>query len=361
MKLLYTFGVLIFTFFISNGYACTGFFIQGVTDPIVAKTLDWSFDHGLIYINKRNIEKKSGLIGNQKGMVWTSKYMSLTLTQDGRDFPWEGMNEKGLVITSFALDETILPSASDSLAAIEPTQWIQYLLDTSATLNEAIVNAKKIRPSDPVRESEDYWNPGHYFVCDINSECAVFEYLLGQLVIHRSNKTLPYFALTNDIYEKSVEYFKTHATNNLSKLSTSSLDRFVRAVSWSQHFFNYNQPYDNQSEINYAFSGLSNVSQNTTHWRMVFNLSKKTMYLITTKAPIKKMINLQHFNPSCLEPVKILNVNSYFPEELSADDFKDYSDHDNQNLINKSSLLSVKLKKLLGEYPKTMTRCLEEK
>lgn len=366
MKHLRIFFLFIFFFLSFSGYACTGFFVQGSSHPIVAKNLDWMFEQGYIYINKRNVEKRAALIGKQNGVQWVSKYMSLTLTQDGIDFPWEGMNEAGLTVNVFQLPHSLVPFPSDPRPAIEVTQWIQYILDTSKNVNEAIQNAQTVRVSQTARENSDSYGPettAHYLVCDVTSKCAVFEYIDRELKIYETGKNLPYPALTNNTYESSLNYLSSHLIDkeNLDSSKTASFDRFVRATFWSENFQNYKK--FGKTEVEYAFRGLQNVSQYypymTTHWSMVFELDSQTLNVKTSRAPALKSIHLKQFNPSCTEPAQVLNVNTIVAGNVSTTAFQNYSDAYNQALLNQNDLLSEALKLEMGQYHSIMTRCLE--
>jgi penicillin V acylase-like amidase (Ntn superfamily) len=84
--------------YVSTALPCSTFFDSGSEEAVVAKNLDWNSGDGLMFINKRNVRKKGALVGSEIAAAWTSKYMSLTLTETGLEFPWEGLNEKGLSV-----------------------------------------------------------------------------------------------------------------------------------------------------------------------------------------------------------------------------------------------------------------------
>ncbi len=362
MKSLRIFTALFSLCFLSNSFACTGFFLEGSSNALVAKTLDWIFDQGKIYINKRNMHKTAGLVGDQKAATWTSKYMSITLSQDGREFPWEGLNEKGLSVNVFQLIHSVVPEASNPLPAVEVTQWIQYILDTSANVSEAVQNAKKVRISQTMREEAGYQpeTTAHYMVCDASSQCAIFEYNNGELDIYEKGKNLAVSALTNNRYEQSLQYYYEHLDdmNDVGNTKSNSLDRFVRAAHWSRNALRYDT-----TEVSAAFRALRNVAQYnpqmSTQWSMVFELKEQKVHISTARAKALKHITLNQFNPSCLSPVKTLDINSRLSGNLTMEDFNDYSKVENQALLNENALLSFKLKKIMGDYPSTMTRCIE--
>ena len=216
--------------------------------------------------------------------------MSLTLTEDAVEFPWEGMNEAGLSVGILTLATSVPPPATDPRPAVQMVQWIQYILDTSGTVEEAVRNAQAARVGPATTL--------HYFVCDATSDCAVFEYINGALVVHRSGVDLPEAALANDAYDASVAYLqnlmKTESTQTiLAGSSALSLDRFSRASLWSQGY-----RAGGRDAIGYAFEGLRSVADPRTFWSEVFDLRERALFLSTRAAPQVKSIRLTDFDPN---------------------------------------------------------------
>src|SRR5581483_9546892 len=107
------------------------------------RNLDWDWENGLVFINARQVQKRAFVLG-PNAATWTSKYGSVTFNQFGRELPFGGMNEAGLVVENMWLTETQYP-AGDSRPEINMLQWIQYQLDTCSTVAEVIENDKRIR------------------------------------------------------------------------------------------------------------------------------------------------------------------------------------------------------------------------
>ena len=181
-------------------FACTIFLVSNSRDAVVARNRDARDGYGLAFINKRNVRKEAALVGLQPALVWTSKYMSVTFSGLGRDFTGDGMNEAGVSASILAHSEGgVVPPLSDPRPAIIRSQWIQYILDTSGSVVEAIQQAQKTRL---IRNGAQV----HYLVCDSSSQCVTFEYLNGNLVIH-TGANLPYPVLANSTYSQSLNYF----------------------------------------------------------------------------------------------------------------------------------------------------------
>jgi choloylglycine hydrolase len=58
--------------------------------------MDGIVGDGTIIVNKRNVSKTALLYSDATGcqpVKWTSKYGSITFNQNGREFPFSGINE----------------------------------------------------------------------------------------------------------------------------------------------------------------------------------------------------------------------------------------------------------------------------
>jgi penicillin V acylase-like amidase (Ntn superfamily) len=159
--------------------ACTSFVLSGEYGPVFATNLDNRLQEGLIYVNPRGMVK-SGWEASSAGEYarWTSKYGSVSFNFAGYQITWAGMNEAGLVMSTMSLGETSVPEP-DERPSMGNGFWMQYHLDNSATIDEVITAAEKIRMGDTV---------DHYLVCDAGGDVAVIEFLHGKMVVHRGGK-----------------------------------------------------------------------------------------------------------------------------------------------------------------------------
>jgi choloylglycine hydrolase len=73
----------------------------------------------------------------------------------------------------------------------------------------------------------------HYLVNDKNGNAATIEFLNGKLVPHTGDK-LPIPTLTNDTYERSLEFSKKAGA--AKALGPGSLERFARAAEKTKEF-----------------------------------------------------------------------------------------------------------------------------
>ena len=91
--------IVIFLLFPSIvGFCCTTFVIKSENNLVFGRNLDWISENGLVVVNQRNQRKQSIVFPPSKPVTWTSKYGSITFNQFGKEFPFGGINEKGLVI-----------------------------------------------------------------------------------------------------------------------------------------------------------------------------------------------------------------------------------------------------------------------
>ena len=139
--------IFIATFLPQASHACTTFCLDTHDELVVGQNFDWINGDALIIFNKRNVTKTAFLPPSWAGgepVSWTSKYGSVTVNFLGREFPFEGMNEAGLVVSAMDLGLTEYP-APDARPAITHLQWIQYQLDTAATVADVIASDLKLR------------------------------------------------------------------------------------------------------------------------------------------------------------------------------------------------------------------------
>jgi penicillin V acylase-like amidase (Ntn superfamily) len=338
------FTLLIAALPLNQAFACTTFCLKNKGEVLFGKNYDWMIGDGLVFVNKRGVAKTAGSEGSVDPARWISKYGSVTFNQYGRENPSGGINEAGLVIELMWLDDTQYPKA-DARPTLGTLEWIQYQLDTSATVDEVIKNADKVRIASEVKL--------HYLVNDRAGNTATIEFLNGKLLAH-SGETLPVSALTNDTYAKSLNYSKTTA---VEKARTGrSLDRFVRAAQKTAAFDK--QEKSGTEAVNYAFEILSNVAQEgSTQWSIVYDQKRGRIYFRTLQSPQIKMIDAKSLDYACGTAVKILDINSKQSGEVTAS-FAEYTRQANRDLIERSFTgtdflknVPAPLKDLLASYP----------
>lgn len=342
----------------TSAWPCTTLLVSPPQRRLVGKNYDWRVGHGLVFVNRRGIQKTAGDVQQPAvPMVWTSRYLSVTFALLGLEFPSEGMNEAGLSVDIMVLNDTAYPSDKDPRPAVTRNQWVQYILDTSATVDEAIENAKKVRAfagGSPLVKGN------HYMVCDASSRCAAFEYLKGSLVI-RPVDGLPYQALANNTYDASTAHLtellrKQSESEILQGTETDSLSRFARAALRAER--SKSDPSAASDPVSYAFATLSNVAQpGKTQWSIVFDLKQKTVYFRTLSNQQVRSIDLARLRPSCALGAQMIDLDAAGSGDVTPT-FAPYSQdavarHDEMNNIPKIE------QDYVIPYPSRSTKCLD--
>jgi len=333
--------------------ACTTFCLEDDDNLVFGRNYDWHLDHGLIIVNKRGVTKRALLIDPQDTPArWVSKYGSVTFNQYGRELPCGGMNEAGLVIETMWLTGTAYPIRDERPAVMA---WVQYQLDTCATIEDVIASDKKIRVTalTPM--------PLHFLACDREGNVATFEFLSGKLICH-VGETLPVKALANDTYEKSLEHLKQHAgfggTKKLPYGSWGSLDRFVCAADRVRKYSSAR----GGSIVDYAFDTLKSVEQgDSTKWLIVYDPKNMKIHYQTCMCKETRTINVSDCDFDSQTPVQVIGINTAHTGLLNPY-FAHYDTDLNRWLVYYSMKHTPMLKsipdtrlELLIQYPDTPT------
>ena len=319
-------------------WACTTFCLKDDDNLVFGRNYDWHIDHALVIVNKRNVAKRALLIDPQDTPAqWVSKYGSVTFNQYGREFPCGGMNEAGLVLETMWLTGTAYPIRDERPAVMA---WVQYQLDTSATIEEIIASDKKVRVTalTPM--------PLHFLACDREGNVATFEFLNGKMVCHIGD-SLPVTVLANDMYDKSLEYLKQYSgfggTKEIPYGSWDSLDRFVCAAEWIK---NYSSSSDG-SIVKYAFDTLKSVRQgDSTKWLIVYDPKNMKIHYQTCTCKETRTIDLSDCDFDPETPVQVISINTAHTGLLNP-----YFSHYDTDLNRWLVYYSMKHTSMLGSIP----------
>ena len=201
-----------------DGFACSA--VSGSQGPVLGGNYDWYARGGIAFISPRGQMKSSeATVEKFLAVHWVSRFGSVTISQFGRDFPMQGMNEAGLsgmVLVGDAVYPE--PRAGETLTE---NLWLQYQLDKYETIDDVIrhvddLGFKKLSAAI------------HWFMCDRSSACAVIEFINGRAVVY-SGATLSVAALTNTAYDSSnLGYQKWRDSQEATPDGYDSLARFIR-------------------------------------------------------------------------------------------------------------------------------------
>jgi penicillin V acylase-like amidase (Ntn superfamily) len=303
-------------------YPCTTFVLKNDRNLLFGRNLDWHIGTGLLITNQRNIEKIALVDSAENPIKWISKYGSITFNQVGRDLPYGGMNEAGLVVEHMSLPKTKYP-AKDDRQSIQACQWIQYQLDNCATVEDVINSDKILRIVDDI-------SLFHFLICDRLGNAAVIEFLNGTMIV-KAGEQLPLTALANSTYEESITSFVTKANTAYDR----SLYNFCTASNMIENYTS-NKVSD---DIAYSFDILKSVAQGySTKWSIVYDIKNLKVYFKIFETPTlietqiiflkeegsaeTKIIDLTEFDFKCSSPSLVMDleidkegvVNSYFTE-----------------------------------------------
>ncbi len=323
--------------------ACTAFYLKEGSFQILGKNLDWYFEEGLIYVNKRQTSKDALMINPSKHgqpARWTARYGSVTFNQHGREMPLGGMNEKGLVVEALFLGETRYP-ARDHRPTLRGLQWVQYQLDMHRTVEEVIASDAQIR----IRPSR---SPGHhYLVADRSGDCATIEFINGVMEYHRGD-LLSVRALTNTTYAKSLRYW--HRGRPPVFDTYDSVWRFIRVGRKLQD-------YDPAlPAVDYAFKILTAVAQaELTRWSIVYDIKNQCIHFLTRGHRLIRYFDLNTFDFSCATQVKQLDMQALLAGDVSRR-FDDYDYLVNRDLITKIYRNSPYMRDFPAEVLEAMAR-----
>ena len=282
--------VVIFILIADVVLACTTFSFSDKKGNIVfGRNYDFPVGVGHIEINKRNMRKIAFIRPPEKPLEWVSKFGSITFNQAGKEFPYGGMNEAGLVIEQMWFQEAAYPQI-DERYGLSELQWIQYQLDNSTSV-EDVIDSDSL-----VRISFTSMTPLHFLVSDTEGNIATIEYIDGKMTVHRDSN-LPYPVLANCSYEHSLDY-KASIDKNENKQfndwTANSSGRFVRAASLIEEYT------EEKNIVDYSFGILDSVAQqNSTQWSIVYDITNKSIHFKTSANPSIQKLEMSHFDFSC--------------------------------------------------------------
>jgi len=341
------------------GWACTTFQLNHEGHIFVGTNYDWGVPDGLIIINPRGLSKTampSYRDNSEVGRpaVWTSKFGSVTFNQYGREMPFGGMNEAGLVIGTMGMFKKNKFPTPDSRPSIFMQQWLQYQLDNHDSVDEVVHSESqlRIRPKKGVHI--------HFLISDKDGNCGVIEFIEGKQVIH-VNETMPHKVLTNSTYDDSLRFLEKNKTPDPDRFK--SIERFILAAN---NLNNY-QLEALESPLDFSFDLLKRVSwtakrerwTSRTVWSIVYDVNNLQIYFRTFANQEIRSINLNAVDFSCDTPAKVLDVNADLSGDVT-DKFVAYTRQLNRDLTANAFNKTVYLPKLpdevfdaIARYPDT--------
>jgi len=268
--------------------ACTTFILERGGERVVGKSYDWTMGQGLVVVNKRGVAKRAVPAGaGDHPAEWVSRHASVTFNQYGREFPAGGMNDAGLVVEIMWLDSSTY-ERRDSRPTLNELQWIQYQLDSFATVADMTAAAPGVRVS-PV------YARVHYLACDKGGACAAFEHIGGKQVVTPGAR-----ALTNHSYAESIAWAAKQAR---PPAGDGSLPRFARAARTAAR-----PPAGDP--VTAAFALLDNVRWSQSQWNIVYDPVHLRVSFRTRVSRAIKTLDLGKLDGSCGQPAAVLDIDA---------------------------------------------------
>ena len=299
--------LLISIFIYQISIACSAFYFNG-ENKILAKNFDWGFGQGYLIKNIRGQQKYAyGFRGNNVA-GWTSKFGSITFNQVGKEFPYGGINEKGLVIEQLWLGNTEYQENNNK--TISELEWIQYQLDNYETVDDVIknINNLTIKPVAKI----------HYFLADRNGVSAVIDFVNGEVKIDRQQSKFQ--VITNESSEDSKKYFEQNKNINIK--SRNAFDRYC--------ILRNNLNVENLS-ISESFKKLNLVKEDEpnykSYWSIVYDINNLEFYFKSVDNSEIKKVSLKDFNFDSSSNTEFSLINS------NKVNFQPYSSNDNLRLL----------------------------
>lgn len=260
-----------FVVFNARASACSAFAPNETS--FVAANYDWKGDQGIAYFNQRSVSKTAWSNPKESSVVppleWISKHASFTVSQWGRDFPTQGLNQAGL--SGFAHNGPASYTRTPGKVSLTELQWLAYQLDRYASVQEVMENLNEI-------EISHFSGQLQFLFCDSSKECAVVKWTsLGPRAI-----AMPHYsvrALTNSEIEGSLDFYTQLSSQGaLAEIDDlpngyEPINRFARAAWFSETSFRTlpltpNVAFDQLDDLSPPLnpSGLKSIWQSITDY-----------------------------------------------------------------------------------------------
>jgi penicillin V acylase-like amidase (Ntn superfamily) len=315
---LVPFAILVLAGLAGIAHACTRCVYLGPNDTVlVARSMDWVEDPGSeLWAFPRGM-KRSGATGPGT-LEWTSRYGSVVVSFYGVASV-DGMNEKGLVANTLYLAESDYGHPVPGKPTMSIACWTQYVLDTFATVDEAVQALEKepftiIAPVLP----NGVPGVGHMALSDPSGDSAILEYVKGRLVIHHGRE---YQVMTNSPtfdHQLALDaYWQEIGGLTMLPGTSRAADRFVRASFFIKALPQTNDAARATAQIFSVIRGVSvplgfgtpekpNIA--STIWRTVHDHQKRIMFFDSATSPTVFWIPLEDVSFEPGTPVKKISL-----------------------------------------------------
>lgn len=286
---------------------------------LVGRNMDWTARMGTkLYALPKGIER-DGLV-DENPLKWTSRYGSVVTTS------WDcatadGINEAGLNGNLLYLAESSFGQRDPSRPGISIALWVQYLLDTCATVVEAVEAAQacQVQPFELVHQGVKADAPLHLSLSDASGDSAIIEILDGTPRIHHGPE---YTVLTNSpVYDEQLVLLKQYEGLGGKKPIPGTMeaeDRFARGAFYLTKL--PEQPESYQAAVAGVLSVIRNMATPlgandperpniaATIWRTIGDCTNKRYFFEFCDMPNVIWVNLDNLDLSEGASVRMFNL-----------------------------------------------------
>jgi penicillin V acylase-like amidase (Ntn superfamily) len=290
---------------------------------LAGRTMDFPVStEPIITVLPRGMARDGGMfagarIDAENPARWTSKYGSIVTSVYGAGTA-DGVNEKGVAMHLLYFVPADFGSREPKKGGLQAALWGQYVLDTAATVEEAIALLDGVQPL--MVDHEGIKATVHLAIEDSTGDSAIIEYIPGgkKTVYHNRN----HYIMTNDpSYDQQLAYRATFNFDNATRETsipgnTSGKDRFIRADYYRQWL---PEPKDARE----AIAGILAVARNVsvpfgapnrlpgslynTEYRTAIDLTNRRYYFELSNSPSLIWTDLSKFDLTEGSPVLLLN------------------------------------------------------
>lgn len=301
--------ILILVLWSCQANACTWIFWRNPLNCLTARTMDLTNDdHPTWVLLPRGLNRCGTSSGN--ALRWTSRYGSVVMSA----FNWlgvsEGLNEKGLSAHVLYFENTNYPK-QEHLPELSNGLWVQYLLDTCASVDQALKAMKNFQLTQPLIGHE-VW-PLHASLSDAGGDSAIIEFINGKIHIYHG---LEHNVLTNEPpYDTHFLNFKQSIDGNESLVQFSKFspeDRFIQSkigLNALKPPYSAEQAYRSiqdliqKVQVPFFFNALSAKSPSPTRWISIIDHTHLIYHFQSCTTENKIWIDIKEINFNEESPV----------------------------------------------------------
>lgn len=281
---------------------------------LVGRNMDWTAWMGTtLWVMPKGIQR-SGLT-EENPLTWASKYGSVgAVIWDCSSS--DGLNEAGLMANALYLAEATFGDRDTSVPGLSIALWVQYFLDTCATVAEVVEASKElqVRAVKLVHKGIQVDAPVHLSVSDTSGDSAIIEILDGVPRIYHGRE---YTTMTNSppMEEQLILLKQYEGLGGRLPIpgTMEAEDRFARAAYYLTKI--PNPPATYQEAVGNVLSVIRNAATpfgandperpnvSATIWRTIGDCTNKRYYFEFTNMPNVVWIDLDNFDLSEGAPV----------------------------------------------------------